>query len=157
MTVTDSNIDPSVIIYKRELVNIYGAKIDANTTIGPFVEIQNDSVIGKNCKISSHSFICNGVTIEDDVFIGHGVMFTNDLYPRSTDNNGKKLKFGDWDLLKTLVKKRVSIGSNATILCGIEIGENSIIGAGSTVTKSIDKNTIYAGNPAKFVRKIKVD
>ena len=157
MTVTDSDIDPSVVIFKKELVNIYGAKIKANTSIGPFVEIQNNSLIGKNCKISSHSFICNGVIIEDEVFIGHGVIFTNDLYPRSTDNNGNKLNFGDWKLLKTIVKKRVSIGSNSTILCGIEIGENSIIGAGSTVTKNINPNSIYAGNPAAFIRKIKVD
>lgn len=133
-------------------VNAYGCSIDDGSRIGAFVEIQKGSSIGKNCKISSHSFICEGVHIEDYVFVGHGVMFTNDLFPRATNADGSKQTEADWTMIETYVKKGASIGSNATILCGITIGENSLIGAGSVVTKDVPPNTIVAGNPAKILK-----
>ncbi|MBI3397181.1 N-acetyltransferase [Candidatus Woesebacteria bacterium] len=135
-----------------EMVNLYGCHIGKDTKIGPFVEIQKGAVIGDNCKISSHSFICEGVTIEDNVFIGHGVMFINDRYPRATNLDGKLQTEDDWKVIPTLVKKGASIGSNATILPGITIGENAIVGAGSVVTHDVEANTVVAGNPAKFLR-----
>ena len=118
-------------------VNAYGCSIDDNSKIGAFVEIQKGAFIGKNCKISSHTFICEGVHIEDNVFIGHGVMFTNDLFPRATNADGTPQTEADWKLIETIVKKGASIGSNATILCGITIGENALVGAGSVVTKDV--------------------
>lgn len=136
------------------ITNIYGCKIGDNSRIGPFVEVQKNSFIGKNCKIQSHSFICEGVTIEDNVFIGHGVMFCNDRLPRSVNSNGLLKNNDEWKLEPVLVKNGASIGSNATIMCGITIGQNSIIGAGSVVTKDIPDNQIWAGNPAKFIREI---
>ena len=135
-------------------VNAYGCSIDDNSKVGAFVEIQRGAFIGKNCKISSHTFICEGVHIEDNVFIGHGVMFTNDLFPRATNPDGSQQTDEDWELIETFVKKGASIGSNATILCGISIGENSLIGAGSVVTKDVPANTIVAGNPARVIKKI---
>ena len=135
-------------------VNVYGCSIDSNTKVGSFVEIQKEVKIGKNCKISSHSFVCSGVTIEDNVFVGHGVMFTNDLFPRATNLDGSQQTEQDWTLVETIVKKGASIGSNATILCGITIGENVLIGAGSVVTKDVPSNTIVVGNPAKAIKKI---
>lgn len=135
--------------------NLYGCIIGENTKIGAFVEIQKNVLIGKNCKISSHSFICEGVTIEDGVFIGHGVMFINDLYPRAVNADGSLQTEEDWKVIKTIVKKRASIGSNATILGGITIGENALVGAGSVVTKDVPPNTIVAGNPAKIIKEIK--
>lgn len=135
-------------------VNAYGCSIDSNTKVGSFVEIQKDVVIGKNCKISSHSFVCSGVTIEDNVFIGHGVMFTNDLFPRSTNIDGSLQDESDWYLIKTLIKKGASIGSNVTLICGITVGENSLIGAGSVVTKDIPDNVIVVGNPAKILKSL---
>ena len=135
-------------------VNVYGCSIDSNTKVGSFVEIQKDVKIGKNCKISSHSFVCSGVTIEDNVFVGHGVMFTNDLFPRATNLDGSQQTEQDWTLIETFVKKGASIGSNATILCGITIGENALIGAGSVVTKDVPSNTVIIGNPAKAIKKI---
>lgn len=135
-------------------VNVYGCSIDSNTKVGSFVEIQKDVVIGKNCKISSHSFVCSGVTIEDNVFIGHGVMFTNDLFPRSTNIDGSLQDESDWYLIKTLIKKGASIGSNVTLICGITVGENSLIGAGSVVTKDIPDNVIVVGNPAKILKSL---
>lgn len=135
-------------------VNLYGCKIDDGTKIGCFVEIQKNASIGKNCKISSHTFICEGVTIEDNVFVGHGVMFINDLYPRATAENGRLQSEKDWEVVPTLVKKGASIGSNATILCGITIGENAIVGAGSVVIKDVEAETIVTGNPARVVRTI---
>lgn len=136
-----------------DFINLYGCVIGDNTKIGPFVEIQKNAFIGSQCKIQSHTFICEGVTIEDEVFIGHGVMFTNDMFPRATGQAGKLQTEADWQVIPTLVKKGAAIGSNATILCGITIGANSIIGAGSVVTKDIPENVIAAGNPAKIIRK----
>jgi acetyltransferase-like isoleucine patch superfamily enzyme len=135
-------------------VNAYGCSIDDGSKIGAFVEIQKGASIGKNCKISSHTFICEGVHIEDNCFIGHGVMFTNDLFPRATKDDGSPQTEADWKLIETYVKKGASIGSNATILCGITIGENAMIGAGAVVTKNVPANTIVAGNPAKFIKNI---
>jgi len=135
-------------------VNAYGCSIDDNSKVGAFVEIQKGATIGKNCKISSHTFICEGVHIEDNVFIGHGVMFTNDLFPRATNADGSQQTDADWKVIETIVKKGASIGSNATILCGISIGENSLIGAGSVVTKNVPPNSIVAGNPAKVIKTI---
>jgi UDP-2-acetamido-3-amino-2,3-dideoxy-glucuronate N-acetyltransferase len=136
-------------------VNAYGCSIDDGSKIGAFVEIQKGASIGKNCKISSHSFICEGVHIEDNCFIGHGVMFTNDLFPRATNPDGTQQTDADWHLVETFVNKGASIGSNATILCGITIGENAMIGAGSVVTKNVPANAIVAGNPAKIIKTLK--
>ena len=135
-------------------VNAYECSIGDDSKIGAFVEIQRGVVIGKNCKISSHSFLCEGVHIEDNVFIGHGVMFTNDLFPRATNSDGSQQPETDWKVIETHVKKGASIGSNATILCGITIGENALIGAGSVVTKDVSANTIVAGNPARVIKTI---
>ncbi len=135
-------------------VNAYGCSIDDNSKIGAFVEIQKGASIGKNCKISSHTFICEGVRIEDNCFIGHGVMFTNDLFPRATNPDGSQQTDADWNLVETFIKKGASIGSNATILCGITIGENALIGAGAVVTKDVPANTVVAGNPAKQIKQI---
>jgi acetyltransferase-like isoleucine patch superfamily enzyme len=133
-------------------VNAYGCSIDDNSKIGAFVEIQKGAFIGKNCKISSHSFICEGVHIEDNVFVGHGVMFTNDLFPKATNADGSPQTEADWKVIETKVKKGASIGSNATILCGITIGENSLVGAGSVVTRDVPPNTVVAGVPAKIIK-----
>ncbi|MEO6960842.1 MAG: acyltransferase [Puia sp.] len=135
-------------------VNAYGCSIDDHSRIGAFVEIQKGATIGKNCKISSHSFICEGVHIEDNVFVGHGVMFTNDLFPRATNPDGSPQTEADWKLIETKVKKGASIGSNATILCGITIGENALIGAGSVVTKDVAPNTVVAGVPARIIKSL---
>lgn len=136
-------------------VNAYGCSIDDFSKVGAFVEIQKGTTIGKRCKISSHTFICEGVHIEDNCFIGHGVMFTNDLFPRATNSDGSQQTEEDWTLVETFVKKGVSIGSNATILCGITIGENALIGAGSVVTKDVPANTVVVGNPAKVIKYLK--
>jgi acetyltransferase-like isoleucine patch superfamily enzyme len=135
-------------------VNAYGCSIGDNSKVGAFVEIQKGAFIGKNCKISSHTFICEGVHIEDNVFIGHGVMFTNDLFPRSTNADGSAQTEADWKVIETHVKKGASIGSNATILCGITIGENALVGAGAVVTKNVPPNTVVAGSPAKVIKTI---
>jgi acetyltransferase-like isoleucine patch superfamily enzyme len=136
-------------------VNAYGCSIDDNSKIGAFVEIQKGASIGKNCKVSSHTFICEGVHIEDNCFIGHGVMFTNDLFPRATNPDGSPQTDADWNMVETFVKKGASIGSNATILCGITIGENALVGAGAMVTKNVPDNTVVAGNPAKIIKTLK--
>ena len=133
-------------------VNLYGCTIGDNTKIGAFVEIQKNAVVGQNCKISSHSFICEGVTIEDNVFIGHGVMFINDSYPRATGKNGELQTEADWKVERTVVCKGASIGSGATILANIRVGENALVGAGAVVTKDVPANAIVAGNPAKVLR-----
>jgi acetyltransferase-like isoleucine patch superfamily enzyme len=133
-------------------INLYGCSIGDNTKIGTFVEVQKNATIGKNCKIQSHSFICEGVTIEDDVFIGHSVTFINDKYPRATNAAGALQTENDWRVEPTVVKKGASIGSGATILCNVTIGENAIIGAGSVVTKDVRANAVVAGNPAKIIK-----
>lgn len=135
-------------------VNLYGCKIGDNTKIGAFVEIQKNAVIGRNCKISSHTFICEGVTIGDNCFISHGVVFINDKYPKAVNPNGNLESENDWKerFIKTKIYNNVSIGSNATILGGIIIGEGALIGAGSVVTKNVLPNSIVAGNPAKIIR-----
>src|SRR5882762_5659207 len=135
-------------------VNAYGCSIGDNSKIGAFVEIQKGATIGKNCKISSHTFICEGVHIEDNVFVGHGVMFTNDLFPKATNADGSQQTDADWKVIETFVKKGASIGSNATILCGITIGENALIGAGAVVTRNVPANTIVAGNPGKIIKNV---
>jgi UDP-2-acetamido-3-amino-2,3-dideoxy-glucuronate N-acetyltransferase len=135
-------------------VNAYGCSVDDNTKVGTFVEIQKGASIGKNCKISSHTFICEGVHIEDNVFIGHGVMFTNDLFPRATNPDGSQQSDADWKLVETFVKKGASIGSNATILCGITIGENALVGAGAVVTRNVPPGAVVAGNPAKIIKQL---
>ena len=137
-----------------EPVNIYGCSIGDDCFVGPFVEIQKGATIGKNCKISSHSFVCEGVHIEDNVFVGHGVMFTNDLFPRATNPDGSAQTDADWHLVETFVKKGASIGSNATIVCGITIGENALIGAGAVVTKDVPPNTVVAGNPGRILKQL---
>lgn len=135
-------------------VNLYGCEIGDGSKIGTFVEIQKGAVIGKNCKISSHTFICEGVHIDDNCFIGHNVTFINDKYPRATNTDGSLQTEADWECVPTYVQKGVSIGSSATILCGVTIGEGAVIGAGSVVTKDVPPNTIVAGNPARMMRKI---
>jgi len=135
-------------------VNLYGCEIGDESKIGTFVEIQRGAKIGQRVKISSHTFICEGVTIEDEVFIGHNVSFINDKYPRSTNEDGSVQTDADWKLETTLVKRRASIGTSSTILCGITIGENAIVGAGSVVTHDVPDNAIVAGNPARLLRRI---
>ena len=137
-----------------DFTNLYGCSIGDESKIGTFVEIQKGSTIGKRCKISSHSFICRGVIIEDEVFIGHNVTFINDLYPRSTTAKGEIQRDNDWSCIPTVIKKGASIGSSSTILCGLTIGENAIIGAGSVVTHDVPAGTIVAGNPAQKLRDI---
>ena len=135
-----------------DFVNLYGCEIGDNTKIGTFVEIQKNAKVGANVKVSTHTFICEGVTIEDDAFIGHGVTFINDKYPSATAESGELQTEEDWVVIPTLVKRGASIGSGATILCGVTIGENAIIGAGSVVTKDVPPNTVVAGNPARLLR-----
>lgn len=149
----DIKLGRNVRIMHPELVNLYGCTIGSDTKIGPFVEIQKNVVIGQKCKIASHSLICDGVTIEDEVFIGHGVIFINDRYPRSTINGRLKTQ-DDWELIQTLVKKGASIGSGSVIMCGITIGINAMIGAGTVVTHNVPDNTLAYGVPAKNVKKI---
>jgi acetyltransferase-like isoleucine patch superfamily enzyme len=136
-----------------KFINLYGCEVGQHTKIGAFVEIQKNAIIGKNCKISSHTFICEGVVIEDDVFIGHGVTFINDSYPRATAS-GRLQTEEDWSVEPTVIKKGASIGSGATILANLTIGENAIVGAGSMVTKDVPANTIVAGNPARIFRSV---
>jgi acetyltransferase-like isoleucine patch superfamily enzyme len=140
-----------VLIFHPDLVNLYGCKVGPDTKIGTFVEIQKGASIGARCKISSHTFICEGVDIEDGVFVGHGVMFTNDTYPSAVTAEGELQTESDWRVIPTHVKARASIGSNATILCGITIGEGALIGAGSVVTRDIPDYAIAAGVPAKII------
>ena len=133
-------------------VNLYGCEIGDDSKIGTFVEVQKNAKIGRRCKISSHTFICEGVTLEDEVFVGHGVIFTNDLYPRATNEEGALQTEADWRCIPTLVKRGASIGSGATLLCGITIGERAVVGAGSVVTKDVPPGAIVAGNPARVLR-----
>ncbi len=136
----------------RDFVNLYGCEIGDESRIGTFVEIQKGVRIGRRCKISSHTFICEGVTLEDEVFVGHGVTFTNDLYPRATTDQGRIQGDADWACIPTVVKRRASIGSGATVLCGVTIGENAIVGAGSVVTRDVPPAAVVAGNPARVIR-----
>jgi acetyltransferase-like isoleucine patch superfamily enzyme len=135
-------------------VNLYGCSVGDRSRIGTFVEIQKNAFVGRNVKISSHTFICEGVIIEDDVFIGHNVTFINDLYPRATTGDGTLQTEEDWAVGTTLIKKGASVGSSATLLCGITVGENAIVGAGSVVTKDVPPGAVVAGNPARLMRKI---
>lgn len=138
----------------RDFTNLYGCEIGDDVKIGTFVEIQKGVKIGNRCKISSHTFICEGVILEDDIFIGHNVTFTNDRYPRATDGNGRLQGDGDWVCIPTVIKRGVSIGSGATLLCGITVGENALIGAGSVVTKDVPAGAVAAGNPARMIRSL---
>jgi len=135
-----------------KFINLYGCEIGDETKIGAFVEVQKNARIGRRCKISSHSFICEGVTIEDNVFIGHGVTFINDSYPRATSAEGELQTEADWKVEPTVVKKGASIGSGTTILSRLTIGENAMVGAGSTVTRDVPSNAVVAGNPARILR-----
>jgi len=137
-----------------KFINLYGCEVGDETKIGAFVEIQKNATIGRRCKISSHTFICEGVTIEDHVFIGHGVAFVNDSFPRATTPTGELQTGNDWRVEKTLVKKGASIGSGATILSNVTIGERAIVGAGSVVTRDVPPDTIVVGNPARILRRI---
>ncbi len=146
----DVKLGRDVKIYA--FANLYGCEIGDETTIGTFVEIQKGAKVGRRVKVSTHSFICEGVTIEDAVFIGHGVMFINDRYPRATTEEGELQGEEDWECIPTLVKRRASVGSNATILCGVTIGERAIVGAGSVVTHDVPDGAIVVGNPARVLR-----
>jgi UDP-2-acetamido-3-amino-2,3-dideoxy-glucuronate N-acetyltransferase len=151
-------IAPDVILGKNvflgSFINLYGCRIGDDTKIGAFVEVQKNALVGNRCKISSHTFICEGVTIEDDVFVGHGVMFINDKFPRAASDSCGLQTEEDWEVVPTVVKQAASIGSNATIMCGITIGAASIVGAGSVVIKDVPDEVIVAGNPARVIRKI---
>jgi acetyltransferase-like isoleucine patch superfamily enzyme len=150
-------IAPNVKLGERVKIfaftNLYGCQIGDDVKIGTFVEIQKGARVGNRCKISSHSFICEGVTLEDEVFIGHGVMFINDRFPRATTAAGGVQTEADWSCIPTVVKRGASIGSNATILCGLEIGEGATVGAGSVVTRDVPPGAIVAGNPARVLRR----
>ena len=150
--INNVKLGKDVIIF--DFVNLYGCSIDDNSKIGTFVEIQKNASVGKNCKISSHTFICEGVHIEDNVFVGHNVTFINDKFPRSVNFDGSLQTEKDRNLNETIVKKGSSIGSSATIICGVTIGENSIVGAGAVVTKNVPSNSVVAGVPAKIIREL---
>jgi len=151
MIAPDVVLAPDVAIHQPELVNLYGCTIGKATRIGPFVEIQRGARIGAYCKISSHTFICSGVEIEDGVFVGHGVMFINDLYPQALNQDDSLQTEADWKVIPTRVRKRASIGSNATILAGVTIGEGCLVGAGAVVSKDVPDYAIVAGVPAKII------
>jgi acetyltransferase-like isoleucine patch superfamily enzyme len=136
----------------RDFTNLYGCEIGDDVKIGTFVEIQKGVKIGNRCKISSHTFICEGVTLEDDIFVGHSVTFINDRYPRATSGNGRLQTDADWVCVRTLIKRGASVGSGTTLLCGITVGENAMIGAGSVVTKDVPPGAVVAGNPARLIR-----
>lgn len=147
----DVKLGAGVKIFQPDLVNLYGCSIGADTKIGAFVEIQKNAAVGARCKISSHTFVCEGVTIEDEVFVGHGVMFTNDRYPRAANDDGSLQTETDWQVVATLVKQKASIGSNATIVAGVVIGEAALIGAGAVVTHDVPDYAIVAGVPARVI------
>jgi acetyltransferase-like isoleucine patch superfamily enzyme len=149
MIAPDVQLGDGVVIHHPELVNLYGCAIGTDTCIGPFVEIQAGVIIGRRCKISSHTFVCTGTTIEDEVFVGHGVMFTNDRFPRATTVGGELQSAADWELLPILVRRGSSIGSNATILGGVTIGEGAMVGAGAVVTRDVPDHEVVAGVPAR--------
>jgi UDP-2-acetamido-3-amino-2,3-dideoxy-glucuronate N-acetyltransferase len=149
----DVVLGENVKIFQPDLVNLYGCHIGDETKIGAFVEIQKNAHVGARCKISSHSFICEGVVISDEAFIGHGVVFTNDKYPRATNSDGSLQTEADWAVEKTLVGKGASIGSNATILSGISIGDYAVVGAGAVVTRDVAAHAVVAGVPARVIDK----
>jgi acetyltransferase-like isoleucine patch superfamily enzyme len=146
----DVRLGKNVRIY--DFTNLYGCEIGDDVKIGTFVEVQKGATIGNRCKISSHTFICEGVTLEDDVFVGHNVTFINDRYPRATNAAGQLQTESDWTCVRTLVKRGASIGSGATLLCGITVGENALIGAGSVITKDVPPGAVVAGNPARLLK-----
>jgi acetyltransferase-like isoleucine patch superfamily enzyme len=155
MIASSVTLEEDVRIFQPDLVNLYGCRIGAGTKIGAFVEIQKNAVVGRQCKISSHTFMCEGVTLEDGVFVGHGVMFTNDLHPRAVNLDGSLQTEADWAVVPTLVKRRASIGSNATIIAGITIGEGALVGAGAVVTRDVPDYAVVAGVPARVVGRAK--
>jgi acetyltransferase-like isoleucine patch superfamily enzyme len=152
--VKDVRLGKNVVL--RDFVNLYGCTIGDNCRIGTFVEIQKNAVLGKNIKVSSHTFICEGITIEDEVFIGHNVSFINDKYPRATNSNGILQTEEDWELVPTTVKRGATIGTGCTILCGVVIGENAMVGAGSVVVRDVPANAVVAGNPARVIRELAI-
>jgi len=147
----DVVLGKDVVIHQPDLVNLYGCAVGDGTRIGAFVEVQREASVGRRCKISSHAFICSGVRIEDGVFVGHGVMFINDRYPAAVNDDGSLQSAADWECVPTLVKRRASIGSNATVLCGVTIGEASLVGAGAVVTRDVPDYAIVAGSPARQI------
>jgi acetyltransferase-like isoleucine patch superfamily enzyme len=152
MPIADSvRLGANVTIFHESLVNLYGCTVGDESRVGTFVEIQKNATIGARCKISSHTFICEGVTIEDEVFVGHGVMFTNDISPRATNKDGLTQSEADWTVVPTMVRKRASIGSNATILAGVTIGTGALIGAAAVVTRDVPDFAVVAGVPAKVI------
>lgn len=152
MPISESvSLGKDVKIFHSSLVNLYGCSVGDESKIGAFVEVQKGAAIGARCKISSHTFICEGVSIEDEVFIGHGVMFTNDLYPRAANPDGSLQTEANWEVEVTRVRRGASIGSNATVLCGITIGQGAIVGAGAVVTKDVPDHAIVAGVPARVI------
>lgn len=152
----DVRLGKQVQVFHPQLVNLYGCEIGDETKIGSFVEIQKNVVVGSRCKISSHSFLCEGVILEDEVFVGHGVMFTNDLYPQATNIDGTLKSDADWNVIKTRIRYRAAIGSNATILAGITIGQNALVGSGAVVTKDVADYAIVAGVPAQLIGDVRV-
>lgn len=152
MPVSESvRLGRNVQIFQPSLVNLYGCTIGDGTKIGAFVEIQKNATIGARCKVSSHSFICEGVVIEDEVFVGHGVMFTNDRHPRAANADGSLQTEADWQVIETRVKRGASIGSNATLIAGITIGEGALVGAGAVVTRDVPDHAVVAGVPARVI------
>jgi len=152
MPISDNvRLGEGVTIHHPQLVNLYGCSVGAGSRVGAFVEIQKHAQVGERCKISSHTFICEGVTIEDEVFVGHGVMFINDIFPRAANEDGSAQSDADWAVVATVVKRRASIGSNATIMGGVTIGEGALIGAGAVVTKDVPAHAIVTGVPGRVV------
>ena len=153
---SDVKLGAGVKVFQPELVNLYGCTIGAETKIGAFVEIQKNATVGARCKISSHSFICEGVTIDDEVFVGHGVMFTNDRYPRAVNEDGSLQTETDWTVVAIRVKQRAAIGSNATVVAGVVIGEAALVGAGAVVTRDVPDYAIVAGVPARVIGDVRL-
>jgi UDP-2-acetamido-3-amino-2,3-dideoxy-glucuronate N-acetyltransferase len=154
MITADVVLGADAVVHHPDLVNLYGCRIGDRTRIGAFVEVQRGAVIGADCKISTHTFICEGVTIENGVFVGHGVMFINDMYPRAVTPEGALQTEADWKVIATRVKSHASIGSNATILAGVTIGERALVGAGAVVTHDVPPDAIVAGVPAKTIGRV---
>ena len=157
MPIKDVHFGRNARVTNEDLVNLYGCSLGDETIVGPFVEIQRNVRIGERCKISSHSFICEGVAIEDEVFIGHGVMFTNDRYPRATNSDGSLQSSADWVVEPTKVGRRASIGSNATVLGGVVIGREAVIGAGAVITRDVAPFAVVAGGPARVIGDVRRD